>query len=386
MGSIFKVSKLFSFFNLSSHQIILKATYCAFSKSGLHTPVMADEVITMLKPKDNHKFLDLTFGAGGHTRKLLSSADNVTIYALDRDPLAYELAIELSSKTSNGEVIPLLGKFSDLPHLLGEAQQTNFFDGVLIDCGCSSMQYDVTERGFSISKNGPLDMRMDQNRVDNQPSAADILAHIDEGSLVRVLKTYGEEKQAKKIARAIIEARYLFSPLKTTKELAQLVENVCSDTIRTDKLKRPAHVATKTFQALRILVNDELNELDFALKFANQALKIGGKIVTIAFHSLEDRYNSILKYYKSLSSFMLMYVFMNIASRIVKGHLHEFVKMNHDQREKNHIWPIDQGEMEILMQKKWQAINKHVLVPSDEEVITNPRSRSAKLRAAIRLQ
>lgn len=250
---------------------------------------MPKEVLTLFEPKCNQKFLDLTFGAGGHTRKLLNSVNNITVYALDRDPVAYELAIQLASETSDSKVVPLLGKFSDLPNLLSNEEQSNFFDGILIDCGCSSMQFDIKERGFSLSKDGPLDMRMDCNRQENQPSAADILANIDENSLARVLKIYGEEKQAKKIARAIIEARYLFTSLRTTHELAQLVENVCGSGTRTDKLSRPSHVATKTFQALRILVNDEINELDFALKFADRALKVGGKLITIAFHSLEDR-------------------------------------------------------------------------------------------------
>lgn len=254
-----------------------------------HVPVMPNEVISIFEPKANQKFLDLTFGAGGHTRRLLNSTDGITVYALDRDPVANELAIKLKSETSNGEVIPLLGKFSDLPNLLSEAEKLGFFDGILVDCGCSSMQFDTKERGFSLSKDGPLDMRMDYQRLENQPSAQDILAHIDENNLARVLKIYGEEKQAKKIARAIIEARYLFTSLKTTQELAQLVEHACGFVSRTDKLNRSSHVATKTFQALRILVNDEINELDFALKFANRALKIGGKLIVIAFHSLEDR-------------------------------------------------------------------------------------------------
>ena len=202
-----------------------------FSHLSCHTPVMSNEVLAMFQPKSNQKFLDLTFGAGGHTRKLLNSSDNVTIYALDRDPTAHELAIQLASETTNGQIIPLLGKFSNLPNLLPKTETSEFFDGILIDCGCSSMQYDTKERGFSLSNDGPLDMRMDQH-LGNQPSAADILAHIDEDSLARVLKVYGEEKQAKKIARAIIEARYLFTSLKTTSELAQLVESACGFSTR----------------------------------------------------------------------------------------------------------------------------------------------------------
>lgn len=257
---------------------------------SLHTPVMCNEVFDIFKPNDNQKFLDLTFGAGGHASMLINSSKKISVYALDRDPTAYNIAVGVSNSTSAAQVFPLLGRFSDLPVLLSDSEKLKYFDGILIDCGCSSMQFDTKERGFSLSQDGPLDMRMDQDRIDNQPSAADILASIDEKNLCRILKVYGEEKNAKKIARAIVEARYLFTSLKTTKELAQLVETACGISSRTDKLQRTSHVATKTFQALRILVNDELNELDFAMRFAYQALKIGGKIVAITFHSLEDRY------------------------------------------------------------------------------------------------
>lgn len=326
-----------------------------------HIPVMHKEVLTMFDPQHDQKFLDMTFGAGGHTRKLLSSCNNATVYTLDRDPFAYDLAIKLASETTNGNISPLLGKFSDLPELLSDGEVENFFDGILIDCGCSSMQYDMKERGFSLSKDGPLDMRMDQDRLANQPSAKDILAHIDENSLARILKVYGEEKQAKKIARAIVEARYLFTSLNTTNELAQLVESACGFSSRTDKLQRSSHVATKTFQALRILVNDELNELDFAVRFAHRALKIGGKLITITFHSLEDR--------------------------IVKNHLHDLdYSTDSDQKYKNYARQLDPLDVQVLMERQWQEINKHVLTPSDEEINENPRSRSAKLRAAIKLR
>jgi len=305
----------------------------------------------------------MTFGAGGHTKQLLNSSEDVVVYALDRDPVAYELAVQTASEVAEGSLIPLLGKFSDLPELLlnmgiGE----NFFDGILIDCGCSSMQFDTKERGFSLSKDGPLDMRMDSTRLSQQqPTAAEILAHIDEDSLARILKVYGEERQAKKIARAVIEARYLFKSLKTTKELAQLVESVFGFQSKVDKLQRPSHVATKTFQALRIFVNDEMNELDFAMKFAYHSLKVGGRIVTLSFHSLEDT--------------------------IIKNELHavpHFTDEN-DQKYKIYGMELSAGDMNSFMERKWHNINKHVLIPTHEEMSMNPRSRSAKLRAAIKL-
>ena len=173
---------------------------------GRHVPVMHREVLAMFEPKDGQRFLDLTFGAGGHTSQLLAAAKDVTVHALDRDPVAYDMALAAASLSPG--IVPLFGKFSDLPNLLsdGTTDFQAYFDGVLIDCGCSSMQFDEAERGFSISRDGPLDMRMD-NRDPDQPTAAEILAHIDEDSLHRILKVYGEEKQAKKIARAIIESR-----------------------------------------------------------------------------------------------------------------------------------------------------------------------------------
>ena len=327
-----------------------------------HVPVMSKEVINIFSPQAGQKYLDMTFGAGGHSKLLLDAAENVTVYALDRDSVAYELAIQMASKTSHSDLIPMLGKFSDLPKQLNTMGiSSEFFDGILIDCGCSSMQFDTAERGFSISKEGPLDMRMDNSGFNSEISAADVLAHIDEDNLTRVLKVYGEEKQAKKIARAVVEARYLFQRIRTTSELAQLVESACGFSSRTDKLQRPSHVATKTFQALRILVNDELNELDTAMKLASTFMKKEGKIITLSFHSLEDR--------------------------IIKNHL---MGANYpeadDQKYKNYGLELGEEDMEVLQnRRKWQCINKHIIAPSQAELHENPRSRSAKLRAAIKI-
>lgn len=326
----------------------------------LHTPVMKQEVLDILNPKSGQKFLDMTFGAGGHSKELLNFCTDLTVYGLDRDPFAYELAMETASEIQDSNLFPLLGKFSDLPQQLKDVGvKQNYFDGILIDCGCSSMQFDNSVRGFSISKDGPLDMRMDKDRIPNQPSAADILAHIDEVNLARVLKIYGEEQQARKIARSVVEARYLFKRLKTTTELAQLVEAACGFSSRSDKLQRSSHVATKTFQALRILVNDELTELDFAIKVAAAYLKPKGKLIAISFHSLEDR--------------------------ILKSHLTGYNYSDEDgQKYNNYGFSLDAQQVESAMKRRWQPINKHVLVPSDDEIYRNPRSRSAKLRAAIK--
>lgn len=213
-----------------------------------HQPVMLNETLEFLKPHGNQTFIDMTFGAGGHTRKILEIAPNAKVICLDRDPTAHKMAKKMTEEFPN-RLTPLLGKFSELSELLHKHQiKQNSIDGVLFDFGCSSMQFDEAERGFSLKNNGPLDMRMDKDRDLEQPSAADILARIDENDLARIFKVYGEEKQAKKIARAIVDARYAVKKLETTKELADLVYAVFGSENRMDKLQRPAHVATKVFQ------------------------------------------------------------------------------------------------------------------------------------------
>ncbi|XP_006559840.1 probable methyltransferase-like protein 15 homolog isoform X3 [Apis mellifera] len=227
-----------------------------------HIPVMVNEVLHYLEPSPGKIFVDMTFGAGGHSMKILESSPNIKIFALDRDPIAHQFALKLSEKYPE-QIIPLLGRFSELPQLLCKYKvNVNSIDGFLFDFGCSSMQLDIGERGFSLSKDGPLDMRMDGFRYPQEPTAAEVLKEITEEDLAFILKIYGNEKYAKKIARAIIETRYTFRNLKTTQELAQLIESVISEK-RFDQLGRFTHCATKTFQALRIFVNNELNEINY---------------------------------------------------------------------------------------------------------------------------
>ncbi|CAH0550860.1 unnamed protein product [Brassicogethes aeneus] len=329
-----------------------------------HIPVMATEVIEQLKPEENQTFLDMTFGAGGHSRKILKSAPNIKILALDRDPKAHEYALEFAREYPE-QVVPLLGRFSELPQLLKERNiKFNSVDGVLFDFGCSSMQFDIGERGFSISKNGPLDMRMDGTRFPDQPTAADVLAKASEEDIYKIIKYYGEEKQAKKIARVIVEARYLFKNLTTTEQLADLVNSVSSDDYRVDKLQRHSHNATKTFQALRIFVNNELNEINYGLILAHRYLKIGGRIVTITFHSLED---TVVKRQ------LLGNVLENSANPLPLKYSSVTYSINND---------IVMG----VMDSNWKSLHKHVIVPKYEEVEINPRSRSAKLRVAVKVK
>lgn len=333
-------------------------------RKPFHVPVMADEAIEYLKPSESKIIIDMTFGAGGHTKRILDSSPNVKVIALDRDPVAHQHALDLS-ESYHHQLIPVLGRFSELPTLLTQLKvRQNSIDGILFDFGCSSMQFDEAGRGFSINKNGPLDMRMDKDRFPEQPTAADVLAKIDEEDLARIIKMYGDEKYAKKIARAVIDTRYSVKKLETTQELADLVYAVCDGSVRVDKLDRPSHIATKTFQALRIFVNNELNEINYGMILAEKYLKIGGRLVTITFHSLED----------------------TIVKRHLMGNILDDVANPVPLKYTSHMLCHDKAQVDSLMETNWQQLHKHVLTPRFEEIEDNPRSRSAKFRAAVKLR
>ncbi|KAJ8674100.1 hypothetical protein QAD02_005362 [Eretmocerus hayati] len=330
-----------------------------------HTPVMLAETVKFLEVKPGDTVIDMTFGAGGHSKKILETVPNIKIFALDRDSVAHQYAKQLA-ECYPGQVIPLLGRFSELPKLLKSHRvRENSIDGILFDFGCSSMQFDTPERGFMLSKNGPLDMRMDGSRCPNEPTAADVLARADERDLYHIIKYYGEDKRARKIARALIEARYSFRSLKTTQELAKLIESLFPSDVAFDKLGRFQHPSTKTFQALRIFVNNELNEINHGIVIAEKLLKINGRMITIAFHALEDY--------------------------IVKGHLSgnitDSVSSTLPFKYKNYGKVFEtMEEVTKLTESPWLMLHKHVLVPKDEEVEMNPRSRSAKFRAIAKIK
>ncbi|XP_032269748.1 probable methyltransferase-like protein 15 isoform X4 [Phoca vitulina] len=188
----------------------------------LHIPVMVDEVVRCLAPQKGQTFLDMTFGSGGHTRAILQKECDITLYALDRDPTAYAIAEQLSELYPK-QIRAMLGQFSQAEALLMKAGvQPGTLDGVLLDLGCSSMQLDAPERGFSLRKDGPLDMRMDGGRYPDMPTAADVVNALDQQALASILRTYGEEKHAKKIASAIVQARSLY-PISRTQQLASIV-------------------------------------------------------------------------------------------------------------------------------------------------------------------
>ncbi|CAB1339296.1 unnamed protein product [Coregonus sp. 'balchen'] len=302
-------------------------------------------------------FLDMTFGGGGHTKAILRASPEVTVLALDRDPTAFSLAQQLA-KEHSGQVHPLLGRFSELGALLSRLRlQPGSVDAVLLDAGCSSMQMDCPERGFSLSKDGPLDMRMDADRYPDMPCATDVVNGLDQQALASILTAYGEERHARKIASAMMEARSVY-PITRTQQLARVVAGSFAAGAlyaRKDRLQRPSHIATKTFQALRMFVNDELNELHAGLCTAQTMLKPGGRLCVLTFHSLEDR----------------------LVKRFLHGEdLGAPPRRNLRQRVKR--WEEEEKR------KMGKGTVRGVLTPQAEDVLENPRGRSAKLRAAFK--
>ena len=242
--------------------------------SAPHIPVMLSEMLHALSPRDGGIYVDGTFGAGGYSRAILTAA-RCKVFALDRDPDTRAFAEALEAEFP-GRFVWIVGNFSDMCRLLA-AHGVQGVDGVVLDLGVSSMQLDRPERGFSFQKDGPLDMRMGKTGL----SAAEFLSAADERAIADVIYAYGEEHASRRIARAIVQAR-AEAPIETTLRLARIVEQAVGRTGKT-------HPATRTFQALRIHINDEMGEVERGLEQAQALLSPGGRLVVVTFHSLEDR-------------------------------------------------------------------------------------------------
>lgn len=241
--------------------------------NGAHIPVLLEDVMTVLQPRDDAIYVDGTFGGGGYSEALLSRAQ-CRVFAIDRDPDAIQRGIALSERFE-GRLTLIHGRFSQMDTLLGTHGMTGA-DGIALDIGVSSFQIDDAERGFSFSSDAPLDMRMDRSAGE---TAADLCNTLTESELAKILKDYGEEERARAIARAIVAAR----PIATARQLAQVIERV------SPRRGQKIHPATRSFQALRIAVNDELGELERGLAAAERLLNPHGRLAVVTFHSLEDR-------------------------------------------------------------------------------------------------
>jgi len=304
-----------------------------------HIPVMLSEVIEALDPRDGKHFIDGTFGAGGYTRGLLEAA-RCSVLAIDRDPNAAKFAQALEERFP-GRLKFVLGRYAEMREI-AEREGIAAIDGVALDLGVSSMQLDEPERGFSFSQDGPLDMRMGAEGL----TASDLVNTLPERDLAAILSTLGEEKRARSIARAIV-ARRAEAPILRTGELADIVARVLGR--RHDETKHPA---TRTFQALRLYLNDELLELARGLSAAEHLLKPKGRLAVVTFHSLEDR----------------------IAKRFFAA------RSMPAPRASRHL--PEQGGSTFL--PSFRLLNRRALSPSKDEIRLNPRARSARLRAGER--
>jgi 16S rRNA (cytosine1402-N4)-methyltransferase len=302
--------------------------------SESHIPVLSQEVIEALAPRDGAYYIDGTFGGGGYSRALLDDAA-CRVLGIDRDPDAIRRGARLAGQFGS-RLILAQGRFSAMQDILAQQGETGS-DGVVLDLGVSSFQIDEADRGFSFRSDGPLDMRMERSGS----SAADFVNTASEAELASVIAEYGEERHARRVARAIVAAR----PLSRTGELADVVQKAMGPAAARQKI----HPATRTFQALRLYVNDELGELERGLEAAERVLRPRGRLAVVSFHSLEDR---LVKHFLAARS-----------GRVPAASRHE---------PQNRA--VSAPTFRLLPPR----------TPGEAEIARNPRSHSARLRSAER--
>ncbi|MCA3359553.1 MAG: 16S rRNA (cytosine(1402)-N(4))-methyltransferase RsmH [Roseomonas sp.] len=304
-----------------------------------HVPVMLAQVLASLAPQEGATYLDATFGGGGYARAILEAAPGCTVFAIDRDPDAIARGAALAQRFA-GRLHLIEGRFGDMLTLLRD-RGIAALDGVVMDLGVSSFQLDQAERGFSFRADGPLDMRMEKSG----PSAAELVNDLPERDLADIIFRFGEERFARRIARAIV-ARRAEAPFTTTADLAALVRRAVP--------RDPSGIdgATRSFQALRIAVNDELGEVERGIAAAMDMLAPGGRLVVVAFHSLEDR---------------IVKQAMAAASGRVGASRHDPAALSGRAKPAFHL------------------LTPRALRPQDAECSANPRARSARLRSIQRL-
>jgi len=333
---------MFVCFERAAYLIVCSLKMPMNIEENIHKSVLPAETVELLKPQADEIFVDATLGLGGHAEKILSINEKIRLIGIDQDTEAIKLATHRLEKF--GSRIEIFhSNFSEIKQVLKQAGIEKV-DGILADLGVSSLQFDSAERGFSFRFDAPLDMRM--NADDETETAADLLATLSEFEIARIIYEYGEERLSRKIARRIVWKRELGEPIETTKHLAETVEKAVGRG-KKDKI----HPATKTFQALRIAVNGELEILERFLRDSVEVLKKDGRLAVITFHSLEDR--------------IVKQTFQKLAG-----------KCDCPPRLPKCVCGAKR-EVEILTRKP--------IVPNEIELQENPRARSAKLRACLKL-
>jgi len=306
-----------------------------------HQPVLVKEVLQYLSPKANENFIDCTLGAGGHAKEILRlTAPAGKLLGIDLDPEVIKAAKE-NLKNFRNRLVLVNDNYKNLKEIIYDTG-FNKINGILLDLGISSYELQDQTRGFSFKVSAFLDMRFGNGKK----TAADVVNHYKEEELAKIFKEYGEERYSRQIAREIVLSRKK-NKINTTDQLVSLIEKVYKNKPKPHKI----HVATKVFQALRIEVNDELNNLKKILPVSLEILEKGGRLVVISFHSLEDR----------------------------------VVKHFFRQEAKDCICPLESLECRCQHKARLRILTKKVVMASKEEIISNPRSRSAKLRAALKI-
>ncbi len=313
-------------------------------KDAPHRPVLLQETLQCLLPERGGLFVDCTLGLGGHAEAILESSEATRVVGIDRDPEALRLANERLAPFGS-RFRSFHGDFREIRFVLEEGGE-RLPSGILADLGVSSLQFDTAERGFSFRFDAPLDMRM--NTGGDEETAAELLTRLSEEEIANVIFEYGEERKSRRIARKIVERREQGRPVQTTSELAALVERA----VGFRKAAKSIHPATRTFQALRIATNHELENLDKFLETSIDLLKPQGRLVIISFHSLEDRI--VKRTLRRLSGIC------ECSSRA----------------------PV----CSCGAQRRIEILTRRPFTPSEAEIDTNPRARSAKLRACSKLE
>ena len=310
---------------------------------NFHQPVLLDETLRLLQPQAGEIFVDATLGLGGHAEAILESAENITVFGIDRDAEAIGHAEKRLAKY--GERVKIIHtNFSEIKEVLAEAKVENV-SGILADLGVSSLQFDSAERGFSFRFDAPLDMRM--NAEPETETAAELLENSSEEEIADIIYKYGEERLSRRIARRIVWKREIGEPIKTTKELAETVEKAIGRGSAKDKI----HPATRTFQALRIAVNGELEILEDFIRDSVDVLKKDGRLAVITFHSLEDR--------------IVKHTFQKLAGKC--------------------FCPPRIPKCVCGAEKIIEILTRKPVIAGDAETLENPRARSAKLRACLKI-